>query len=115
MNNMCTQDWNRVILRRPSSAPVQKHTENSHENKIDNSESMSHDHIGSSIGKDIQTARIGRGFKTQKDLANRINVKPDVIGLYESGKAIPDHRILNSLRTELGIKLRIPKKKTILG
>ena len=40
---------------------------------------------------------------TQKDLAQKINVKPAVINEYESGKAIPNPKTLNNIKKILGI------------
>lgn len=43
---------------------------------------------------------------TQKDLATKINEKPQVIGEYESGKSVPNQQILAKMERVLGIKLR---------
>lgn len=59
-----------------------------------------------SLAKTIQQARIARGFKTQKDLANAVGVKADIIGGYESGKIIPDNTVMQKLRRVLGVKLK---------
>ena len=40
---------------------------------------------------------------TQKELAQKINVKPAVINEYESGKAIPNPKTLNNIKKILGI------------
>lgn len=41
---------------------------------------------------------------SQKDLANKINVKVNIINDYETGKAIPDKIILRKIKNFLGIK-----------
>ena len=43
---------------------------------------------------------------TQKDLATRINEKPQVIADYEQARAIPNQQVLSKLERTLGIKLR---------
>ncbi|RCI03137.1 hypothetical protein CU098_008697, partial [Rhizopus stolonifer] len=58
-----------------------------------------------SVGKAIQQGRQAKGI-TQKDLAQLINEKPQVVNEYESGKAIPNQGILGKLERALGVKLR---------
>lgn len=53
----------------------------------------------------IQQARQAKGW-TQKELAQKINEKPQVINEYESGRAIPNQQILGKLERVLGTKLR---------
>jgi len=48
---------------------------------------------------------------TQKDLATKINEKPQVIGEYENGKAIPNGQIIVKIERALGCKLPRPNKK----
>mmetsp|Transcript_27999 Transcript_27999/g.82335 ORF Transcript_27999/g.82335 Transcript_27999/m.82335 type:complete len:87 (+) Transcript_27999:559-819(+) len=48
---------------------------------------------------------------TQKELATAINEKPQVIGEYESGKAIPNPQIISKMERKLGCKLPRPGKK----
>jgi ribosome-binding protein aMBF1 (putative translation factor) len=47
---------------------------------------------------------------TQKELATAINEKPQVVGEYESGKAIPNPAIISKLERSLGVKLPRPGK-----
>ncbi|CAO3656779.1 unnamed protein product [Mucor hiemalis] len=58
-----------------------------------------------SVGKAIQKGRQDKGI-TQKDLAQLINEKPQVVNEYESGKAIPNQGVLGKMERSLGIKLR---------
>ncbi|KAI7865769.1 hypothetical protein BDF14DRAFT_1875459 [Spinellus fusiger] len=58
-----------------------------------------------SVGKALQKGRQEKGI-TQKDLAQLINEKPQVVNEYESGKAIPNQNILGKMERALGIKLR---------
>ncbi|KAI8967578.1 multi protein bridging factor 1-domain-containing protein [Mycotypha africana] len=58
-----------------------------------------------SVGKAIQKGRQAKNI-TQKDLAQLINEKPQVVNEYEAGKAIPNQQILGKLERALGIKLR---------
>lgn len=50
---------------------------------------------------------------TQKDLATKINEKPQVVGEYESGKAIPNGQIIVKMEKVLGVKLPRPGKKPV--
>lgn len=102
------QDWNEVVFRKNNGIKPNngKKYEVTKEQKIDNeTENLKHKNLGSDIGIRIQRARIAGGFKTQKNLANSINVRPDIIASYESGKAIPDNNILQRLRRVLKTKL----------
>lgn len=58
-----------------------------------------------SVGKTIAKARQEKGF-TQKELATKVNEKPQVINDYESGKAQPNQQLLGKLERALGVKLR---------
>jgi putative transcription factor len=59
-----------------------------------------------SVSKAIQQARQAKGL-TQKDLATKINEKPQVVNEYESGKALnPNQQTLMKLERALGVKLR---------
>ena len=73
----------------------------------DENEDFKHNKVGISTGKIIQQARMNLKLK-QKDLANRLNVKPNIIQSWESGKAFID----NKLRTKLQqvLKVKLPKK-----
>ena len=48
---------------------------------------------------------------TQKELATKINEKPQVVGEYESGKAVPNGQIIVKMERVLGVKLPRPGKK----
>ncbi|KAI9268230.1 multi protein bridging factor 1-domain-containing protein [Phascolomyces articulosus] len=58
-----------------------------------------------SVGRALQKARQEKGI-TQKDLAQKINEKPQVVNDYESGRAIPNQQVLGKLERALGVKLR---------
>ncbi|KAL1919815.1 uncharacterized protein VTP21DRAFT_1746 [Calcarisporiella thermophila] len=61
--------------------------------------------IDISVGRAIQKARQEKNL-TQKDLAQRINEKANIINDYEMGRAIPNNQILGKLERILGVKLR---------
>merc|ERR1712119_274412 len=42
----------------------------------------------------------------QKELATKINEKPQVVNEYEAGKAIPNNQVMGKLERAVGIKLR---------
>ena len=74
------------------------------EQKLDETELGTHKKVGKETGLTIQRARVAKKY-TQKDLAGLINVSSDIISSYESGKAIPDHKIMQKLRRVLSVKL----------
>lgn len=75
-------------------AKIDRETEDFHITKVD-----------LSLSQIIMKARQKLGV-TQKDLATKINEKPQVIGEYESGKAVPNQQVLGKLERVLGVKLR---------
>ena len=105
------QDWNPVIIHGKGTLGTKQvvsrpHREVTKEQKLDQTELGTHEKVSLSLAKTIQQARIGKGFKTQKDLAVAIGVPANIINSYESGKAIPDNQILQKLRRVLGVKLK---------
>lgn len=61
--------------------------------------------LDANVGKVIQQARQEKKM-TQKDLATKVNEKPNVINDYEAGRAIPNQQLLAKLERALGVKLR---------
>ncbi|KAI9006920.1 protein MBF-1 [Hyaloraphidium curvatum] len=61
--------------------------------------------VSLSLSKAIQQARMAKEM-TQKDLAQKINEKPTVVGEFESGKAVPNPQVLGKMERVLGVKLR---------
>ena len=71
-------------------------------------EADKHNRVTREQGLMIQNARNKKGL-TQKQLANQIRVKPDIISHYENGKAILNNQIISNLERKLNIKLRNKK------
>nr|CAG4638167.1 EOG090X0ILG [Chydorus sphaericus] len=69
------------------------------------SEELKHASLALDVAKLIQKGRQDKGF-TQKDLATKINEKPQVITDYEAGRGIPNQQILGKIERAIGIKLR---------
>ena len=68
-------------------------------------EELHHDHVSLSVGRLIQQGRQQKNL-TQKELAAKINEKPQIINEYESGKAIPNDQIMGKIERAIGLKLR---------
>lgn len=68
--------------------------------------------VDKDLAKAIMQARMAKKL-TQKDLATAINEKPQVVGEYESGKAIPNPAIISKLERKLGVKLPRPGKTKV--
>lgn len=68
-------------------------------------EELKHETISLDVGKLIQQGRQGKGM-SQKELATKINEKPQVITDYEAGKGIPNNVILGKIERVIGMKLR---------
>jgi len=114
MNNQNHQDWNIVVLRNPQATKKRleygkTHFQNSFQNKLDASDdvTMSHKTVGLSLGQQISRARLAKGYSTQKQLAERLMCSQKIVNDYESGKAIPDNKIMQKLRNILNITLRL--------
>lgn len=61
--------------------------------------------LDASVGKAIAQARQEKKL-TQKDLATKVNEKPQIINDYEAGRAVPNQQLLGKLERALGVKLR---------
>jgi len=68
-------------------------------------EELQHQRVSLDVGKTIQLGRQNKNL-TQKDLATKINEKPQVIAEYESGKAIPNNQVIGKIERAIGLKLR---------
>jgi len=68
-------------------------------------EELHHQRVPLEVGKVIQQGRQEQGL-TQKDLATKINEKPQVIADYECGKAIPNNVVMGKIERVIGRKLR---------
>uniref|UniRef100_A0A3Q3MVS0 Endothelial differentiation-related factor 1 n=1 Tax=Labrus bergylta TaxID=56723 RepID=A0A3Q3MVS0_9LABR len=100
----------------PDCVPVQVQTGSAGQNKqhvltrntskLDReTEELHHERVPHEVGKVIQLGRQEKSL-TQKDLATRINEKPQVIADYECGRAIPNNQVLGKIERAIGLKLR---------
>ncbi|XP_074545789.1 endothelial differentiation-related factor 1 homolog [Halichoeres trimaculatus] len=93
-----TKKWsagqNRQHLVTKNTAKLDRETEELH-----------HDRVTLEVGKVIQQGRQAKGL-TQKDLATKINEKPQVIADYECGRAIPNNQVMGKIERAIGMKLR---------
>jgi putative transcription factor len=107
------QDWEPVVLINPKLEKKNKqvpHYQHDRKRTIENeTENLSHKKVGLSIGKQIEQARIAGGFKTRAELARGINEPEKTITEYETGKAIPETRVLQKLRHKLKVPLKVAK------
>ncbi|KAL9183999.1 hypothetical protein ACHAXT_002085 [Thalassiosira profunda] len=86
------------------------HTASINARKIEESDELKLKKVDKSLSKAIQQARMAKKM-TQKDLATKINEKPQVVGEYESGKAVPNGQLISKMERVLGVKLPRPGKK----
>lgn len=68
-------------------------------------EELKHKSIDGNVARYIQQGRQGKGL-SQKDLATKINEKPQIVNDYEAGRGIPNNIVLGKMERVLGIKLR---------
>jgi len=123
MSNFTEQDWEPLVLRKNQvkskldkqnalrTGKVETKVKNS--NKDHNTEmrkleedmdNLKVETVNKSISKAIMEARMKLNLK-QKDVANKINVQPQVVQQYENGKAKPDIAVLRKLERVLKCKL----------
>jgi len=70
---------------------------------LDNeTENLTHKKVSKNMGKVIAQGRQEKKM-TQKELATKINEKPQVVQEYENGKAIPNSQVTNKIQKALGI------------
>ena len=105
------QDWKPVvfkkkIVKREAVTKSSRVSDEQHrQRKIDmEDENFRIEKVGLSVRSAIMKARNANGMK-QKDLANRLAVKPDVVISYENGKAVPNQKILQRMERILGMRL----------
>jgi ribosome-binding protein aMBF1 (putative translation factor) len=92
------QDWKPVILRKDSEPKRSVQHESGFKNKmnLDSSDPDPLRLLGAEAGKQLQMARTIKGW-TQRELAQKINVKPHLIRDYEIGNVVPDKAILRRI------------------
>ncbi len=129
MSSINTQDWEPVVIRKKKSTVKKDSTIQSIQNgkpinyKLKNNAGKNTQHpssdarkydgdeiprikkVSTSLKTNLINARQSKGW-TQKELAQRINEKPNVISQYESGQAIPNNTVINKLEKALGTKIR---------
>ncbi|MGH0175882.1 UNVERIFIED_CONTAM: hypothetical protein FKN15_071596 [Acipenser sinensis] len=64
-------------------------------------EELHHQRVPLEVGKVIQQGRQNKGM-TQKDLATKVNEKPQIIADYECGRAIPNNQVMGKIERALG-------------
>jgi len=98
-----------------AAASNKQHTIDANTAKLDReTEELAHNKVGLDVGRLIQQGRQEKKL-TQKELATRINEKPQVINDYEGGRAIPNQQVLAKIERIIGIKLRGKDKGKPLG
>jgi putative transcription factor len=101
------QDWKPVVLRKnekPSKNDVPNIERNKKFTKLDSNDPDAPKTIRMSASNQIQKMRCTKKM-SQKQLAQAINERPQVISDYESGKAIPNRSVLNKINKVLGIRV----------
>jgi len=89
-----------------NAATNKQHQTSLNTSKLDKeTEQLHHETVGLDVGRLIQQGRQNKNM-TQKDLATKINEKPQVINDYEAGRAVPNQQILTKIERVLGMKLR---------
>ena len=108
------QDWKPVIFKKkPNTQQIGKQkTKPSGKRinigdklrKLDNTEIDKINRVSLNTSKAISKTRTGLKM-SQKELAQKINEKPELISQYETGKAVPQQHIILKLERALGVYL----------
>ena len=81
--------------------------------KLDaDTETLKHAKVSMGFRQALQAARVAKKM-TQKELATAINMKPQIVQEYESGKAIPNPQLISKMERALGCKLPRDKKRKV--
>lgn len=103
------QDWNPIVFnksknsnRGPATSPVRRTNELVRIQKLEDPDIQPIKKIPLTVSAQIQAARAKKGM-TQKQLAQLIGVKHDVVQSYENGRAIPNGQLLAKIRRILSI------------
>jgi putative transcription factor len=95
-------------VRRGAAQNTQKQTGTGLNTKVldENTDGGHIETVSKSTSLAIRDGRLAMNGMTQKVLASKVNILPNVLADYESGKAIPNQEILNKLEKVLGVHLR---------
>lgn len=108
MSIVSGQDWEPVVLKK-TNTNKNVNTKQNNNNNIDNMDVEIKPTVSLSNSLLIQKARTAKKM-SQKDLAQKLNIDSKIIQLYESGKVVPDVKLMIRLEKILNIKLN--KKKS---
>ena len=114
------QDWKPINIGNPNNKTNTSHNKNSKNNQqnIDPKKQLEKNieegifdkpQVDLNLKKMIQQARMAKKF-SQKDLANNLKIKPEIIRDIENGKLIPNNMMIANLSRVLGVKLPRNKK-----
>lgn len=109
------QDWNPVVFKKVKDAVAKNESKTKEKNgrrsnlgdklrKLDNTEIDTVDKVKLTTSRAMSKRRTELKM-SQKQLAQLVNEKPEVISQYESGRAVPKQHILLKLEKILGIYL----------
>lgn len=93
-------------VRRPPDSAARKMAEIEN-----NTETFDVSHTGVDMANRIKSLRAAKEM-SQKDLAQRANVKIDIVRDYENGRAIPNSKIISKFEQILGGPIRETKNST---
>ncbi|MBI96719.1 hypothetical protein CL656_06210 [bacterium] len=93
------QDWEPVVLKK-RTIPVK----NQNTPKKEDDDTITVKTIGRELKVALQQARLNKKM-SQKDVATKMNVKPNDIMNYENGKAVPNNAFISKLEKLYGTKL----------
>lgn len=113
------QDWTTVVLKKNKNTTAKKTTTKVPVSKTNSNNTFSgtgkkiNDEdepkklptVGIVVGKQIAQARCAKKL-SQKELAAKINMLPNVVQQYENGKALRNNSLLAKFERVLGVKLK---------
>ncbi|KDR12453.1 endothelial differentiation-related factor 1 homolog isoform X2 [Zootermopsis nevadensis] len=84
------------------AATNKQHVTTKNTAKLDReTEELKHDKVPLDLGRLIQQGRQARGW-SQKELATKVNEKPQVINDYEAGRGIPNQVVIGKIEKAIG-------------
>lgn len=100
------QDWTPVVLRKSKPRiEINRPPQNKALKNLESLDPNAQKLLGLEAAKQIQQARCAMHL-SQEELANKLCVKKKVIQEYETGKVVPNRKILNDINRVLKITVK---------
>lgn len=102
------QDWETVVLRKPSHLLPAIHKSNGGGQRgpkpLKEGDEFKLPKVGNNLKIALMQARVAKKM-SQKDFAQKLGVPTDIVNKYETGKIVPNNNFIAKMERILGTKL----------